>query len=152
MNQTRKSGKKQPKKQNKKTSVRRCKAGEQVPLWGAPYTLNTAVDNLNEWYRPILKERIALLLPGLEAQTDLDCSEWRVKDMKTRWGSCNITKKRIWLNLKLIQYPPECLEYVILHELIHLRVPNHSAAFYAELDRYMPDWKTRRDMLNQRNK
>ena len=121
-------------------------------MWGAPYTLNPAVDNLNEWYRPILKERIALLLPGLEAQTDLYCSEWRVKDMKTRWGSCNITKKRIWLNLKLIQYPPECLEYVILHELIHLRVPNHSAAFYAELDRYMPDWKTRRDMLNQRNK
>ena len=73
-----------------------------------------------------------------------------VKNMKTRWGSCNITKKRIWLNLKLVQYPPECLEYVILHELIHLKVPNHSADFYAELDQYMPDWQMRRKILNRK--
>ena len=121
-----------------------------IPLWGELYTLDAPVENLKEWYRPILKAKIAELLPALEAQTGLYCSEWRVKDMKTRWGSCNITKKRIWLNLKLVQYPPECLEYVILHELIHLKVPNHSADFYAELDQYMPDWQMRRKILNRK--
>ena len=124
--------------------------GKSISLWGELYTLDTPVENLKEWYRPILKAKIAELLPALEAQTGLYCSEWRVKDMKTRWGSCNITKKRIWLNLKLVQYPPECLEYVILHELIHLKVPNHSADFYAELDQYMPDWQMRRKILNRK--
>ena len=123
---------------------------KSIPLWGEPHTLDAPVENLKEWYRPILKTKIAELLPALEAQTGLYCSEWRVKDMKTRWGSCNITKKRIWLNLKLVQYPPECLEYVILHELIHLKVPNHSADFYAELDQYMPDWQMRRKLLNRK--
>ena len=124
--------------------------GKSIPLWGKLHTLDAPVENLKEWYRPILKAKIAELLPALEAQTGLYCSEWRVKDMKNRWGSCNITKKRIWLNLKLVQYPPECLEYVILHELIHLKVPNHSAAFYAELDQYMPDWQMRRKILNRK--
>ncbi|MBQ2905052.1 MAG: M48 family metallopeptidase [Peptococcaceae bacterium] len=124
--------------------------GKSIPLWGKLHTLDAPVENLKEWYRPILKAKIAELLPALEAQTGLYCSEWRVKDMKTRWGSCNITKKRIWLNLKLVQYPPECLEYVILHELIHLKVPNHSADFYAELDQYMPDWQMRRKILNRK--
>ena len=124
--------------------------GKSIPLWGKLHTLDAPVENLKEWYRPILKAKIAELLPALEAQTRLYCSEWRVKDMKTRWGSCNITKKRIWLNLKLVQYPPECLEYVILHELIHLKVPNHSADFYAELDQYMPDWQMRRKILNRK--
>jgi len=123
---------------------------KSIPLWGELYMLDTPVENLKEWYRPILKAKIAELLPALEAQTGLYCSEWRVKDMKTRWGSCNITKKRIWLNLKLVQYPPECLEYVILHELIHLKVSNHSADFYAELDQYMPDWQMRRKLLNRK--
>ena len=124
--------------------------GKSIPLWGKLHTLDAPVENLKEWYRPILKAKIAELLPALEAQTGLYCSEWRVKDMKIRWGSCNITKKRIWLNLKLVQYPPECLEYVILHELIHLKVPNHSADFYAELDQYMPDWQMRRKILNRK--
>ena len=124
--------------------------GKSIPLWGKLHTLDAPVENLKEWYRPILKAKIAELLPALEAQTGLYCSEWRVKDMKNRWGSCNITKKRIWLNLKLVQYPPECLEYVILHELIHLKVPNHSADFYAELDQYMPDWQMRRKILNRK--
>jgi len=123
---------------------------KSIPLWGELYTLDAPVEKLKEWYRPILKAKIAEQLPALEAQTGLYCSEWRVKDMKTRWGSCNITKKRIWLNLKLVQYPPECLEYVILHELIHLKVPNHSADFYAELDQYMPDWQMRRKLLNRK--
>ena len=123
---------------------------KSIPLWGELYMLDTPVENLKEWYRPILKAKIVELLPALEAQTGLYCSEWRVKDMKTRWGSCNTTKKRIWLNLKLVQYPPECLEYVILHELIHLKVPNHSADFYAELDQYMPDWQMCRKILNKK--
>lgn len=67
--------------------------------------------------------------------------------MKTRWGSCNVEAKRIWFNLYLVHYPTECLEYVILHELAHLKVQNHGADFRLLLDTYMPDWQTREQLL-----
>lgn len=128
-------------------SKQQYQAGETVLLWGEPYVLEDDVHDLKPWYRAKLKTEIAKLLPIWEEKTGLHCKEWRTKDMKTRWGSCNTKAKRIWLNLNLAQYPQICLEYVILHELIHLKVPNHSAAFYAELDAYMPDWKQRRNRL-----
>ena len=62
--------------------------------------------------------------------------------MKTRWGTCNTKTKKIWLNVRLAEHPAECLEYVILHELAHTRVPNHGADFKAILTEYMPDWRT----------
>ena len=68
--------------------------------------------------------------------------------MTSRWGSCNTRTKKINLNLQLVRYPLQCLEYVILHELAHLRVHGHGADFKAILDRFMPDWKTRRKLLN----
>ncbi len=125
-----------------------CQIGARVLLWGEQCELEKPVDHLKEWYRQKLKEKIAEQLPKLEAKTGLYCNEWRVKDMKTRWGSCNTKAKRIWLNLKLVHYPEACLEYVMLHELAHLNVPNHSAAFYAILDEHMPDWQERRTILN----
>ncbi len=106
-------------------------------------------DENREAYRAALKEQIAVLLPMWEERTGLYCNEWRVKDMKTRWGSCNVRDKRIWLNLQLVRYPAECLEYVIVHELCHLQVSNHGAEFKALLDRHMPDWREWKKLLNE---
>ena len=69
--------------------------------------------------------------------------------MTTRWGTCNTSTGKIWLNLQLAKKPTECLEYVVLHELAHLKVPNHGKAFEAVLDRYMPDWRSVRTRLNK---
>jgi len=68
--------------------------------------------------------------------------------MTTRWGTCNANTKRIWLNLQLAKKPIECLEYVILHELAHMRIKNHDKDFIAILDEYMPYWKDVRKRLN----
>lgn len=97
---------------------------------------------VTEWYRDELTLRVDHLLPKWESYTGLKCSSWQSKVMKTRWGTCNTKTKKIWLNVRLAEHPQECLEYVILHELAHTRVPNHGAEFKAILDEYMPDWKT----------
>jgi predicted metal-dependent hydrolase len=71
-----------------------------------------------------------------------------VKRMKTKWGSCNIEARRVWLNLELVKKPPQCLEYVIVHELAHFFERNHSDRFVALLDQKLPLWRLTRDELN----
>lgn len=68
--------------------------------------------------------------------------------MKTRWGTCNTTQKRVWFNVQLAEKPKECLEYVILHELAHLKVSNHGMAFRAIMDKHMPQWQEVKKKLN----
>ena len=73
--------------------------------------------------------------------------ELGIKDMRTRWGSCAPDKKRIWINLHLVKAPVYCIDYVLLHELCHLKYPNHSKDFYNFLTALMPDWKERKKIL-----
>lgn len=73
-----------------------------------------------------------------------------IKKMKSRWGSCNHRKRYINLNVELIKKPLVCIEYVVVHEIAHLRHPNHSKDFYYHIERYMPDYKKREDLLNRR--
>jgi len=106
------------------------------------------INFIKEWYRDELSERVEILLPQWENYTGLHCSSWQSKAMKSRWGTCNTKTKKIWLNVRLAEHPVECLEYVILHELAHTVVPNHSADFKAILTRYMPEWKQYKKKLN----
>ena len=69
--------------------------------------------------------------------------------MTTKWGTCNTNTRKIWLNLQLAKKPIESLEYVILHELAHLKVKNHGPEFVAVLNQYMPQWQERKRLLNE---
>lgn len=101
-----------------------------------------------EQYRMILKKEIERLLPKWEIITGLRCESWQTKYMVTKWGACNIEKKKLWFNVQLAQKPIECLEYVILHELIHLREKNHNSVFNDYMDMYMKNWRSIRKELN----
>ena len=103
-----------------------------------------------EAYKKKLLEVLPQVIQKCERITGLHALEWKLRDMKTRWGSCNIQKKRIWLNIQLAAYPRECLEYVVTHELVHLLVPGHGKEFWAYMDRFFPEWRRVRKELNGR--
>lgn len=104
---------------------------------------------LTEWYRQQLKARIPDLLTHWEPLVGRQVSDWGIKKMKTKWGSCNISQRRIWLNLELAKKPIECLEYVMVHELVHLLERHHSDRFKAYMDKYLPQWQRCRDILKR---
>lgn len=93
----------------------------------------------------IIRER----LPIYENLTGLYASGWHIREMKTRWGSCNTKIGRLCFNLLLVKTPAECIDYVILHELAHIEVPNHSKEFWRIVERYMPDYRERRKKLKE---
>ena len=103
---------------------------------------------VNEWYRDLLKREIEKRLPKWVQLTGLRPSGWQTKYMTTKWGTCNTKTGKIWLNLQLAKKPVECLEYVMLHELAHLKVKDHGPEFVAILDQYMPYWREYRATLN----
>lgn len=104
---------------------------------------------LTEWYRREIKAIIPPLIEKWEPLLGVDVAEWGVKRMKTRWGSCNVEARRIWLNLELIKKPPHCLEYIVVHEMVHLLERHHTDRFKELMDHFMPQWQMYRDELNQ---
>lgn len=157
-------------------SEREYVSGETFYVWGKRYYLQIEYSNKNslaltrdravltvrkestseqreafvrEWYRDQLKADIARLLPKWEKITGLKASAWQTKYMTTRWGTCNAKTGKLWFNLQLAKKTPECLEYVILHELCHLEEKNHSERFVALMDKYMPMWREVKATLNE---
>jgi predicted metal-dependent hydrolase len=104
---------------------------------------------MNEWYREQLKRVIPKLLDQWQSKIGVATNGWGVKKMKTKWGSCNIEAKRIWLNLDLAKKPPECLEYILVHELVHLLERNHNSRFVSYMNEFMPKWRLNRELLNK---
>ncbi len=156
-------------------SEREYVSGETLYVWGKQYYLQTDYGHKNslvlsgdkavltvrqdstaeqrenfvrEWYRELLKAEIARLLPKWEKATGLKASGWQTKYTTTRWGTCNTKTGKIWLNLQLAKKTPECLEYVILHELVHLVEKTHNERFVSLMDQYMPMWREVRTTLN----
>jgi predicted metal-dependent hydrolase len=97
---------------------------------------------LNEYYRGELKKRIPELLEIWQPRIGKKVNEWRIKRMKTRWGTCNIPQRRLWLNLELAKKPQECLEYILVHEMVHLLERGHTTKFYTHMDRLLPQWRS----------
>ena len=103
---------------------------------------------LNQWYRQQLKTLIPPLLEKWQPILDARASFWGVKKMKTKWGSCNTAAKRLWLNLELAKKPEVCLEYLVVHELLHLLERRHSDRFTGLMDMFLPNWRATRETLN----
>ncbi len=104
---------------------------------------------LADWYRAQLKLEAAPAIERWAQAMGVAEPSWRVQRMKTKWGSCNAERRRILLNLELAKKPPQCLEFVVVHELAHLLERTHSDRFFGLMDRLMPDWRTRREVLNR---
>jgi predicted metal-dependent hydrolase len=104
---------------------------------------------IDEWYRAQLKIVLPKLIEKWEKKLNVKVVEYGIKKMKTRWGSCNCQAKRIWLNLELAKKPRECLEYVVVHEMVHLLVRRHNDVFTAYMNEYLPKWRFYKDELNR---
>ncbi len=103
---------------------------------------------LTSWYREMIIPIVADHIKKYEPLLQVSVNEFRIKSMKTRWGTCNISDKRIWLNLHLIKMHPRCLEYVVVHEMVHLLERYHNKKFYCLVEKVMPDWEVYKEQLN----
>ncbi len=114
---------------------------------GAERNIREAV--LDRWYRRHLRDRLPGLVAKWEPEVGVRVNEVRIRKMKTRWGTCNPVARRIWLNLELAKKPPPCLDYVVVHEMVHLIERRHNVRFWKLMDRFMPLWRYHRDELNR---
>lgn len=104
---------------------------------------------LREWYRSQLKAMLPALIAKWENILEVRVNKWEVKQMKTLWGSCNHRTHNIIFNLELIKKPLHCIEYIVVHELLHIKVRLHNEEFTHLISRYYPNWRLIKDELNE---
>lgn len=111
-------------------------------------TQNNRLLVLNEFYRSELKVEISKLIEKWEKIIGVTLEGYDIKKMKTKWGSCNIENKTMLFNLELAKVSLDCIEYIVVHELLHFKERHHNENFKSFMDRYVPNWKERKDILN----
>lgn len=104
---------------------------------------------LDRWYRRELKSAVPALLEKWQPILGVKADKVVVRRMKTKWGTCITKSRALWLNPELAKKNPRCLEYIVVHELAHLRERGHGEKFVALMDHVLPDWRARRDELNE---
>lgn len=104
---------------------------------------------MEDFYRTELKKQVPLVVDKWQKITGLKVNEFRIKKMKTKWGTCNQKSRRIWINLELAKKPPHCLDYIVLHEMTHLVEKKHTKKFRELLDSAMPQWLQIKEELNR---
>lgn len=112
---------------------------EHIALYAKPESDNEQI--LYEFYHSELKKQIPLFIKKWESSIGKRVSGFKIRRMKTRWGSCNINKKRISLNLELAKRPQHCLDYVVLHEMVHLIEKSHNKNFKSMMTLFLPEWR-----------
>lgn len=112
-------------------------------------TTEKRAEVMREWYRAELKETLKPLVEKWEDILQVQARHWKVKQMKTLWGSCNHKTQRIIFNLELIKKPTHCIEYIVAHEMTHLQERLHNARFTAILDAHIPNWRSLKNELNE---
>ena len=123
--------------------------GNQMYMYVRPGTSpKRREEALREWYRGRLQNIIAPLMEKWGKKMNEADVKWQVHSMKDRWGSCTIRSRRILFNIELARVPQQCIEYIVVHELLHLREKNHNKIFEALLTKYLPDWQKRRKTMN----
>jgi predicted metal-dependent hydrolase len=126
---------------------------ELIYCYTQPNSSQTQITNLIDgWYRREMNAVLPDLFKQWETVIGVKAAEWGIKKMKTRWGSCNTRAGRIWLNLSLIKKPLICLEYVLVHELVHLLEASHNQRFYSLMTQFMPQWREYQYLLEGKNK
>ncbi|WP_420426356.1 M48 family metallopeptidase [Algiphilus sp.] len=147
--------------------------GSAVPLWGVmaplrygpageaeaaegihlPQAAASSQDRrkaaVHAFYRRTLESEIAQRLPRWESRLNTRAEHWSIRNMRSRWGSCNTSRRRLNLSLRLIAHPVECLDYVLVHELAHLWVARHDRQFWQLVAQAMPDWQVHHQRLRQ---
>ncbi|KJR10091.1 M48 family metallopeptidase [Gordonia sihwensis] len=103
---------------------------------------------LDQWYRDQLRQEIPDLIAKWEQTLDVTVPKWTIRRMKTKWGSCNRETRHIWFNAELAKKHPDCLEYIVVHEMTHFFERNHGERFTSLMDQYLPNWRRRREQLN----
>jgi len=103
---------------------------------------------LMNWYRQQLREMIPPLLTKWQERLGVRVSDFGIRKMKTKWGTCTVEARRIWINLEMAKKSADSLEYVVMHELAHLRVRHHDDRFIAIMDKHLPRWRSLREELN----
>lgn len=123
-----------------------------IPLWGAPVPREAALGEhigIDDLYRAEVTRVLPDVAARIEQIIGVHAARWRVRTMKTRWGSCTPKTGAIRINARLAAYPPECLEFVVAHELVHLLEPSHNARFHALLDEFCPNNRSIAQRLKQ---
>lgn len=123
--------------------------GERLVLYAsADATPERRREVLDRWYRDQLRETLPDLIARWEQRLEVSVPKWTIRRMKTKWGSCNRETRHIWFNVELAKKHPDCLEYIVVHEIAHYFERNHGERFTKLMDGYLPDWRSRRDQLN----
>ncbi|MGV9671361.1 M48 family metallopeptidase [Gordonia sp. NPDC003504] len=123
--------------------------GDRLVLYVPPETdAEKRRSYLDQWYREQLRHAVPDLITTWEEKLGVTVPKWSIRRMKTKWGSCNRETRHIWLNVELAKKHPDCLEYIVVHEMTHYFERNHGERFATLMDQYLPDWRSRRDQLN----
>lgn len=124
--------------------------GDKLVLYTAA---ETSIDKrrkaLDRWYRIQLRHTLPELIEKWSIKLEVTVPKWTVRQMKTKWGSCNRENRHLWFNVELAKKHPDCLEYIVAHEMTHYFERNHTERFSALMDMNLPDWLTRRTNLNK---
>lgn len=115
----------------------------------ANYSTEQKSKQLKNWYKRELETVLGKLLMKYLVKMNLTLDTFTIRKMKTKWGSCNAEKSLIHFNIELVKKPIECIEYIVVHELIHLLVRNHNQDFIILMDQYLPNWRNLKQQLNE---
>jgi predicted metal-dependent hydrolase len=123
---------------------------KKIDLYARPHSTRVQRERiLLAWYRTYLREAVPPLIEKWQKIIGVEVAEWGIKQMKTKWGTCNIEKRRIWINLELAKKSESCLELIVAHEIVHLLERHHNERFMELLNKFLPKWRLYRAELNR---
>lgn len=111
-------------------------------------TLEQKSRTLHNWYKKELESRIGQLIVKYAKEMPVRDVNFGIRRMKTKWGSCGIEKRMLWFNIELAKKPIDCIEYIVVHEMVHLLERNHNKNFIILMDKFLPNWRVQKKILN----
>src|SRR5690606_29462553 len=110
-------------------------------------TLSQKLKVLYNWYKRELEAKILHFISKYEKVMNISDIHFGIRKMKTKWGSCSIEKRMLWFNIELAKKPIPCIEYIVVHEMVHLLERNHNKNFIILMDKFLPNWRVQKKIL-----